>query len=96
MHAEDAPTLLIHVSTPRDDAISSVGDEMDVADWKLEEFQQFCFYIKPLKNHPKVNQHGLQMDLRRAHSQLKPSAFGYSLDEENSDEADDGKDQDSR
>ena len=45
--------------------------------------------VKPLKNHLKVHLHGLQLDLRKSHSQLKPSAFMYSLDEEDSDEAGD-------
>ena len=31
----------------------------------------------------------LQLDLKKAHSQLKPSVFGYSSDEEDSDGADD-------
>ena len=60
-----------------------------VVDRELEEFQQFCFMVKPLKNRLKVHLHGLQLDLRKAHSQLKPSEFGYNSDEEDSDEADD-------
>ena len=61
-------------------------EKMTVGDWELEEFKQFCFMIKPLKNCPKVNLHGLLLNLKKVHSQLKPSAFGYSLDEGDSDE----------
>ena len=43
--------------------------------------------VKPLKNHPKVHLHGLQLDLRKTHSQLKPSVFGYNLDEEDSNDS---------
>ena len=38
MYADDAPTL-VHVSMPRDDALDSERDEMDVIDLELEEFQ---------------------------------------------------------
>ena len=31
--------------------------------------------------------HGLKLDLRKKHSQMQPSAFGYTLDGEDSDEA---------
>ena len=55
------------MSIPRNDVLDSESDEMDVVDQKLKEFQQFCFMVKPLKNHPKVYLHGLQLDLRKAH-----------------------------
>ena len=62
---------------------------MDAVDQELEleEFKQFCFMVKPLKNCLKVNLHGLLLNLEKTQSQLKPSAFRYSLDEEESDEA---------
>ena len=45
--------------------------------------------VKPLRNHPKVHLHGLPLDLRRTHSHLKSSVFGYHSDEEDSNEAGD-------
>ena len=41
---------MVHVSTSRDDALDSEGDEMEVVDQELEEFKQFYFMVKPLKN----------------------------------------------
>ena len=88
VYTDDAPTL-VHMSMPRGDALNSVTDEMDVVDQELAEFWQFCLMVKPLKNYPKVHLHGLPLDLRKTHSHLKSSAFGYSLDDEDSDEAGD-------
>ena len=88
MYTDDAPTL-VHVSMPRDDALDSETDKMDVVDQELAEFWQFCLMVKPLQNRPKVHLHGLPLDLRKTHSHLKSSAFGYSLDGEDSDEAGD-------
>ena len=57
------------------------AEKMAIVDWELEEFKQFCFMIKPLKNYSNINLDGLLLivlNLRKAHSQLKP---GYSLEE---------------
>ena len=86
MYGDDAPTL-VHVSMPRDDALDSETDEMDVVDQERAEFRQFCLMVKPPKNRPKV--HLLPLDLRKMRSHLKSLAFGYSLDDEDSDEAGD-------
>ena len=61
-------------------------EKMAVVDREMEEFKQFCFMIKPLKNRPKVNLDELLLNLRKIHSQLEPLAFGYSSDEGDSDE----------
>ena len=88
VYADDAPTL-VHMSMPTDDAFNSETDEMDVVDQELAEFRQFSLMVQPLKNHPKVHLHGLQLDLRKTHSHLKSSAPGYSSADEDSDEAGD-------
>ena len=88
VYTDDVPTL-VHMSTPRDDALNFETDKLDVVDQELAEFRQFCLMIKPLKNCPKVHLHGLPLDLRKTYSHLKTSALGYNSDNEDSDEAGD-------
>ena len=75
------------MSTPRDDALDSETDVMNVyvVDQELAKFQQFCLMVKPLQNRPKMHLHGLPLDLRKTHSHLKSSAFGYSSDGDDKD-----------
>ena len=47
-------STLVNVFMPRDDALDTEDDEMDVTDHELEEFKRFCFMRKPLENHQKV------------------------------------------
>ena len=78
VYADDAPTL-VHMSMPTDDALDSETVEMDVVNQELAEFRQFSLMVQPLKNHPKVHLHGLQLDLRKTYSHLKSSAPGYAV-----------------
>ena len=53
------------MTMPRDDALDSESDEINVADQEVEEFQQFCLMVKPLNNCPKVHLHGYNWTLER-------------------------------